>query len=729
MALRAINLPFTKDEIYITLDIIAIAKTNYVNPAIRQSLYDKISKQFFYLITPGANKPNIDPDNTQLTNLFSLIKIQEKGYKTRLLDILSTDQTLSYDDIVSRHETLLGLIIKTIDPTKRKIFGNTQFNAQLVLSDITKQEESYGITKFHNLTVVKFTDCVDKLKVDYNLNDILVVKTEEKYITGNKIQNNVTVSYYNLYTRDLLDGSKCNKKVNTLDIPVLITPEEKKKYIALKEKGIDIYNPHDPAFRTRCASIIDPETDYDTTLTFRLDNFFRNATECEDNGCVYKSLDPDGYINCSCDSDDVEAVSSGGSGNILACGGEIKLSEHVNAGLIVALILAISQLIATGALIYLRRGKQKYLAKLLHHDCVLFDVDKVSFAEYFIRPDVSVDVKPKQTVEENRRPSSVNNSNTHGVPVVNNNNADEVVANNLPASSDSGGDNTRLSRHTSVKNSIKSQNSHTPSVKSRNSVTSRKSVNNIIDNVATERKDGEFDTTRYLKEDTVPAGTNIRSPELRRPSENKNLRLHENFNEFGLEQNNNTINDAVNNTNKLVDDEKNDEVKIYNNFLDHKSSDITNNNTDGQATQSGFGVFRMAKEVTMMDIESLGHDERFMYDRRTLSQYLWDSLTRRNIVLSIVFKYSVIDPSHIRVAKIVFAITLIFGFNAILFEDYYMDQRAMATSQVIKPINLLVFLFHLNNCRIWQDDCSSYYILGYLLFGILDHIYTAKTSE
>jgi hypothetical protein len=333
----------------------------------------------------------------------------------------------------------------------------------------------------------------------------------------------------------------------------------------------------------------------------------------------------------------------------------------VNIGLIIMLVLLISQLIGTGVVLFLRKNKQKYLNDLIHHDCVVFDANKISIEEYFNRNKIknNSDVKVSATDTIGQNLPSVHASNN--------------VNNNIPGNTNNS--NTQLSRHSNHKNSIKSSK---PSLADDNHAP--------IETV--QKKEDEFDTTRYLKDDANPH----RSPELRRPSENmmltQNLRLHEESNN----DNNNPINEVVNNNaNDVagginnVDGEKIDEIKIYHNFIDQKNpGDVTDpRSTDShQNTQSGFRPFIKSKDITMMDYETLTHDERFKFDNRTFTKYLWDSMTRRNMILSIFYKYSVIDPSYIRVGKLVFAINLIFGFNAILFDDQYIDGRALGNYQV-----------------------------------------------
>src|SRR5690606_5990840 len=68
-------------------------------------------------------------------------------------------------------------------------------------------------------------------------------------------------------------------------------------YQMKNESGIDIFNPNDTAFTTRC--YIHSE-DLDTTVNYRRSNYYANTTIKCNPGCEYNGLDEDGYIDCKC---------------------------------------------------------------------------------------------------------------------------------------------------------------------------------------------------------------------------------------------------------------------------------------------------------------------------------------------------------------------------------------------------------------------------------------------
>jgi hypothetical protein len=246
----------------------------------------------------------VDPDITQLANLYSALKIQEKSnVPNRLLTTgLDLDEVVDdYSFVIVKYSQLLGEIIYDIDPFVTKIFGNIYFNTQIILTDPGSQADAVHIARNHNLTIVNYDECLNKLKTYHPDSDILIAKTEgEVFDKQGGLFTNITVDYYDLKSRGVMDKSTCRSEKAIVKVPVTFSKEEKTRYNRLSGKGIDIFNSNDPAFRTRCVSFIDPESEYDTTLDWRTQNYFTNRTECASNSCTYDSVNLDGYINCNC---------------------------------------------------------------------------------------------------------------------------------------------------------------------------------------------------------------------------------------------------------------------------------------------------------------------------------------------------------------------------------------------------------------------------------------------
>jgi hypothetical protein len=84
-------------------------------------------------------------------------------------------------------------------------------------------------------------------------------------------------------------------------MPLQMNTNDTEKYTLLKREGIDAFNPNDPAFTTYCYPFVDNQKDYDTTLNYRINNYFRNQNDCLNNGCEYKGINNDtSYIQCGC---------------------------------------------------------------------------------------------------------------------------------------------------------------------------------------------------------------------------------------------------------------------------------------------------------------------------------------------------------------------------------------------------------------------------------------------
>jgi hypothetical protein len=204
----------------------------------------------------------------------------------------------SYSDLLAKQNKLNSIIIKQVNPAGRKIFGNTQFNTQIILSNKNSRTEADRIAKYHNLTLFIDNDCVSKLKEKYHIDDdLLIVKTEEAMLDNNdKLQNRMSVLYYNLNTRVGLDKSICQEVNTSMMIPITLTANERETYTKYKQQGIDIFSPTGLQNRNRCVSYSSAVVELDNVT-----NSIRNITEfCISSDCLYTTLTEDNYINCNC---------------------------------------------------------------------------------------------------------------------------------------------------------------------------------------------------------------------------------------------------------------------------------------------------------------------------------------------------------------------------------------------------------------------------------------------
>jgi hypothetical protein len=205
--------------------------------------------------------------------------------------------------LLTNAQEFIDLAVKQVDPKFNKLFGNTEINTQMILSTAEAQKQADRIAKSNNLTTFSYDDCINKLKQKYNINtDIIITKSEFKLLheDGSK-ENTIVVNYLNSKTRERLDSSICQsvEQVNRLQLPVFLTDLEIQRYNKFKKDGIDLFDPNDPAFRTKCYSYYDNSIYYDTTLRYRRHFYFQNRTECSQNSCRYQSY-INGFVICQC---------------------------------------------------------------------------------------------------------------------------------------------------------------------------------------------------------------------------------------------------------------------------------------------------------------------------------------------------------------------------------------------------------------------------------------------
>jgi hypothetical protein len=539
------------------------------------------------------------------------------------LNVFNSQNLNDYNEVVTWNNKLINKIIKTIDPEKTKIFGNTDLNTQIMLSNPDAQKEAESISKYHNLTIINSSDCVNKLKDFYNImNDLLIIKTEAKHLkTNNSTFEGISIDFYNLKTRKVLNKTLCNNDMKEIKLPLQLTAVEASKYNKLKESGIDIFNSGSPAFRTNCFSYVDPDTEYDTTLNYRVHNYMMNRTDCIKQGCTYKDIGSDGYIVCTCRNTD----SSGSNvtensnnddykNNLLGCSGEIQVlaDGRINSGFLVACCIIGLQITLTALLMFMRRNKKPSLDKLINQDCQLFDRQENNLDEYFLG----------KTIKDEAKKGKAN------------------------------------------------------------------------DNFNTEPT-AEVNTTRQLKDEIDSPKKDLSAANIDKMTPPTPDKLALKDNAIKIHPTDNLIEGNTSHINNS---------KIYNNFCEVKNKEnggeiindivISKQVTDRElVTNSSVGN----KIITMKDYEALTLQERFIYDSRSCYRYFLDHLVRNNLLVPIFFKHSLSDPIYIRVAKLTLSLSLLFGTNAILFVDSYIEQQAFNPNKVIVYNNRL-YQYSIGRC-------------------------------
>jgi hypothetical protein len=186
------------------------------------------------------------------------------------------------------------------------IIGGEYISAQLTKPNGRGLDEYKQKASFNRLPFFNITNCLEKVKTASGLtdNDIILLTTNKDKIFNQKNDtqsDSIGIKLYNSNTKQPIDISICNEASYTVNMPVKGSSSINiDNYKNFQRQGIDIYNPKDRAFNTRCYPYISKDTDYDTTLETRIDKIFQNATiECN-NGCAYNYINEDSYVECDC---------------------------------------------------------------------------------------------------------------------------------------------------------------------------------------------------------------------------------------------------------------------------------------------------------------------------------------------------------------------------------------------------------------------------------------------
>jgi hypothetical protein len=155
----------------------------------------------------------------------------------------------------------------------------------------------------NSLAIVNITSCLETIRLRYNISDINSL-TISKTDIGSSIMthsNNLTSKYVdiNVYypqNKQRLDLSACNGlKIST---PVNDDIINSTLYDKFRNRSIDIYNPDDPIFTSRCYTY--NQDGYDTTINMRRKYLYQNMSIYCNNNCTYIGMDENYYVQCAC---------------------------------------------------------------------------------------------------------------------------------------------------------------------------------------------------------------------------------------------------------------------------------------------------------------------------------------------------------------------------------------------------------------------------------------------
>jgi hypothetical protein len=266
------------------------------------------------LILVKALESDIVNDTFALVDLLNLAMFSKIGLvrNEQLYTNSTTQEQLNMLKINT--SSLIEKAIKVIglNTNSSYLLGNSMYAAQISTSSLQSINETNKMALDNKLAIVDLGDCVNTLKRYYNMTDstdLIILKTDvNSYLDLRNIEdpfksNNVEIKVYDPGTRNELNMSICQnsnfniktpiKNVDKLNIP---------KYHEMSSGGIDIYNPQSEAFNSICFNHIDNDTQYDTTIGWRRNNYFQNksATCSSTANCTYKNIDENNYVNCNC---------------------------------------------------------------------------------------------------------------------------------------------------------------------------------------------------------------------------------------------------------------------------------------------------------------------------------------------------------------------------------------------------------------------------------------------
>jgi hypothetical protein len=164
------------------------------------------------------------------------------------------------------------------------------------------------------------------------------------------------------------------------------------------------------------------------------------------------------------------------------------------------------------------------------------------------------------------------------------------------------------------------------------------------------------------------------------------------------------------------------QLKENKDFITTERENILTNNsvTQNAATAAKENINNLTPVskglITIPDYEELLPKELLKFDKRTTLAYLKDLMILDHTILSLVFRKSLKDPLFIRVLQVVFAFSMQFAINAMLYTDGVIDERQSKLADVTMTFNKDE-LFRWNLLRPTEnDDGFDFFKYTVLLF-------------
>jgi hypothetical protein len=305
-------------------------------------------------------------------------------------------------ELKEKMQTVLEQAIKNVNLTDTgpQVFGDSYMSTQISATDDASIVASEQYALENRLAIINTTDCINKLRAYYNTTSIIMVKTDFDRsfnpFANSSTSQTVNIDFYDSYERIKLNKSICSDFDIKLPLPESADLNITEYNEVIKSRGIDIYNPDDPAFTSRCITDEDPSTSYDTTVNSRIKSLYKNKTMLCTSGCKYINIDSNNYVNCQCKGvtkTDIDFLNNIGDWfldglsniniNVVTCYHKVfSKSINRNAGLYTSMALIFFASI--GGLVLYRIHKETNLEEVKRTDCQYYDKAIMRPKEYFL---------------------------------------------------------------------------------------------------------------------------------------------------------------------------------------------------------------------------------------------------------------------------------------------------------------------------------------------------------
>jgi hypothetical protein len=237
------------------------------------------------------------------TDLLQASNLAMSASKTALRNKLIK----KFDEIVHK-EMVKSVIDESLNFIKQKslhsgsdmLIGNDYINSQIYSSDNLSGMNTEALQ--NNLSVIDMSTCLENIREYYKLNEqdlLTIAKSEiDPNVIGADDGNHtkfVDIHIYFPKDQQKMDLSVCSHI--KIKVPIGNANINTTLYDQYRNQSIDIYDPDDPIFISRCVSY--EKDGYDYTVNMRRKYLFPGAAISCSNNCTYRGIE-DSYIICDC---------------------------------------------------------------------------------------------------------------------------------------------------------------------------------------------------------------------------------------------------------------------------------------------------------------------------------------------------------------------------------------------------------------------------------------------